>query len=165
MASRVPDHRPRELRRRVVLPARLRVDSSWCDACILNISSRGLMIQVSRGAPSADVVELRRGAHIILARVVWRDGSRAGLQSDDRLPVEEILSLSQAATLQLTAGDKPLERRSAPRRAHETSRLRSRFAEFASVGVIAASLALTLFGIVQQALAAPMNAIRAALGG
>ena len=165
MASRVPDHRPRELRRRVVLPARLRVDSSWCDACILNISSRGLMIQVSRGAPSADVVELRRGAHIILARVVWRDGSRAGLQSDDRLPVEEILSLSQAATLQLTAGDKPVERRSAPRRAHETSRLRARFAEFASVGVIAASLALTLFGIVQQALATPMNAIRAALGG
>jgi hypothetical protein len=165
MASRVPDHRPRELRRRVVLPARLRVDSSWCDACILNISSRGLMIQVSRGAPSADVVELRRGAHIILARVVWRDGSRAGLQSDDRLPVEEILSLSQAATLQLTAGDKPVERRGAPRRAHETSRQRARFAEFASVGVIAASLALTLFGIVQQALATPMNAIRAALGG
>jgi hypothetical protein len=165
MAARVRDHRPRELRRRVVLPARMRVDSSWCDACILNISSRGLMIQVSRGAPRANTVELRRGAHIIVARVVWRDGSRAGLQADDRLPVEEILSLSQAPALQLTAGSNLVERRRTPRRTHDANRLRARFAEFASVGVIAASLAITLFGIVQQALATPMNAIHAALGG
>lgn len=143
----------------------MRVDSSWCDACILNISSRGLMIHVSRGVPRTETVELRRGAHVILARVVWRDGSRAGLQAEQRLPVEEILSLSQAATLQLTAGNKFVERRSTPRRAHETSRQRARLVEFASVGVFAASLALTLFGIVQQALATPMNAIRAALGG
>src|SRR4029078_12325215 len=105
MASRILAQRPRELRRRVVLPARMRMDSSWCDACILNISSRGLMIHVARGAPSGDTVELRRGDHVIVARVVWRDGSRAGLHSDDRLPVEQILSLSQAPALQLTAAD------------------------------------------------------------
>jgi len=164
MATRVPDHRPRELRRRVVLPARMHADSSWCDACILNISSRGMMIHVGRGAPRADTIELRRGAHVILARVVWRDGSRAGLHCEDRLPVEEILSLGQASALQLTAAPGLTERRGL-RRQHDRSRSQGRIAEFASVGVIAASLALTLLGIVEQALAAPMDAIRAALGG
>jgi hypothetical protein len=165
MATRVPDQRPRELRRRVVLPARMRADSGWCDARILNISSRGMMIDVGRGAPRADTIELRRGTHVILARVVWRDGSRAGLHCEDRLPVEEILSLSQAPALQLTAAPGFTERRTQPRRQHDQSRSQGRIAEFASVGVIAASLALTLFGIVEQALAAPMDAIRAALGG
>lgn len=166
MASRIPDQRPRELRRRVVLPARMRVDSSWCDACILNISSRGLMIQVGRGAPHSDNVELRRGDHIIHARVVWRDGSRAGLQSDDRLPVEEILSLSQASTLQLTAsGGGLVERRKQPRHEHERSRIRSRLFEFAGVAAIAGTFAIGIFGIVERALAQPMAVIEAALGG
>ena len=165
MASRLSE-RPRELRRRVVLPARVRVHSSWCDACILNISSRGLMIQVSRGAPSADTVELRRGEHVIVARVVWRNGSRAGLRSDDRLPVEEILSQSQAPALQLTAPDGRLvERRRQHRRDHERSRQHGRLFEFASIGVIGCGLGLTLFNMIEQAFAKPMGAIRAALGG
>ena len=147
------------------MPARLRHGSSWSDACILNISSRGLMIHTGRPVAQGTEVEICRGDHVIVARVVWRDGSRAGLQADDRLPVEEILSLSQAPALQLTAGSNLVERRRTPRRTHDANRLRARFAEFASVGVIAASLAITLFGIVQQALATPMNAIRAALGG
>ena len=165
MASRVPSQRPRELRRRVVLPARMRMDSSWCDACILNISSRGLMIHVGRGAPQADLVELRRGHHVIVARVVWRDGSRAGLHSDDRLPVDEILSLSQAPALQLTAAGAFVERRQQPRRDHERSRWRGRLFEFASVAFVGASLAGAVFTMVEQALAKPMDAIRAALGG
>ena len=144
----------------------MRVDSSWCDACILNISSRGLMIQVGRGAPSADTVELRRGQHVIVARVVWRDGSRAGLRSDDRLPVEDILSLSQAPALQRTAPDGGLvERRRQHRRDHERSRQRGRLFEFVSVAVIGCGLAVTLFSMVEEAFAKPMGAIRAALGG
>jgi hypothetical protein len=143
----------------------MRMDSSWCDACILNISSRGLMIHVSRGAPDGETVELRRGHHVIVARIVWRDGSRAGLQSDDRLPVEEILTLSQAPALQLTAAGAFVERRNQPRAAHEHSRWRGRWFEFASVALIGCSLAATLFTVVQEALVRPMDAVRAALGG
>jgi len=141
------------------------MDSSWCDACILNISSRGLMIHVSRGAPNGDMVELRRGHHVIVARVVWRDGSRAGLHSDDRVPVEEILSLSQAPALQLTAAGAFVERRNQPRRDHERSRWRGRWLEFASVTAVGASLVATVFSIVESVLAKPMDAVRAALGG
>ena len=84
--------RPREVRRRVVLPARLLTGVQWSDTCILNISSRGLMIHSGRVAPKGSVVELHRGDHVIVARVVWRDGARVGLQSTDRVPVEEIMS-------------------------------------------------------------------------
>jgi hypothetical protein len=143
----------------------MRTDSTWLDACILNISSRGVMIHVSRGAPDGDTVELRRGHHVIIGRVVWRDGSRAGLHSDERLPVDEILSLSQAPAFQLTAGLGCIERRQQSRREHEESRLRGRWLEFASAGVVGASIAAALFSIVSSVLAGPLQAVRIALGG
>ena len=81
-------HRPRELRRSVVLPARMRLGSAWSDACILNISSHGMMIQASRGVPQGITIELQRGEYVVLAHVVWRYGARAGLQVEERLAVE-----------------------------------------------------------------------------
>src|SRR5262245_7417073 len=108
-------HRSRELRRRVVLPARLRTGANWSDTCILNISSRGLMIHSARAVPNGSLVELRRGVHVILARVVWKDGGRIGLRSSDRLPIEEILSLSLVKARQLLAvGGVGSERRREP---------------------------------------------------
>ena len=158
--------KPRELRRRVILPARLRLGAHWSDACILNISSRGLMIQASRAAPEGSVIELWKGDYVIVARVVWRKGVRAGLRSEDRVPVEEIMSLAQSPGLQLTAttGRPPYERRKRAR-THEDSRIRARMMEFASVAVIAAFLATAAFAMVEQAFARPLAMISAALGG
>jgi hypothetical protein len=146
-----------------MIPARLRNGAQWTDACILNISSRGLLVHSPRGVPQGSTVELRRGEHVILAQVVWRDGLRIGLQAEDRLPMDEIISLDRAATLQLTAGQ--VERRTQRRGPALDSRLRGRAMEFISVGVIAASLAVTIWSMVEQALARPMAAVTAALGG
>jgi PilZ domain len=160
------NHRPRELRRRVMLPARLRAGAHWADACILNISSRGLLIHSSRPAQQGSIVKLRRGDHEIVARVVWRDGSRVGLRSEERMPVEEILSLDQAQALRLTAGDGPVaERRRWPRAPERDARLRGRALEFAAVGMIAASLAFCAFAMAKQALTRPLATVAAALGG
>lgn len=156
---------PRELRRRVMIPARLRNGAQWTDACILNISSRGLLVHSPRGVPQGSTVELRRGEHVIVAQVVWRDGLRIGLQAEDRLPMDEIISLDRAATLQLTAGVAQGERRKQRRSPAMEARLRGRAMEFISVGVIAASLAVTIWSMVEQALARPMAAVAAALGG
>ena len=155
---------PRELRRRVILPARLRMGAHWSDACILNISSRGLMIQASRAAPEGSFIELWKGDYVIVARVVWRKGVRAGLRSEDRVPVEEIMSLAQSPGLQLTAatGRPPYERRRHPR-SHEDNRLRGRMIEFASVVLIATIFAGFAFTMVEQALANPFAAVRSAL--
>ena len=158
--------RPRELRRRVVLPARLKAGVQWSDVCILNISTRGLMIQSGRAGPTGSTVEIRRGDHVIIGRVVWREGPRAGVRCDERVPVEEIMSLGQSSALRLVASDgSAVERRKQPRRAEADARLRGRAIEFIGIGAIAVSLALGIWSTAQEALARPMARVEAALGG
>ncbi|HVM22512.1 MAG TPA: PilZ domain-containing protein [Sphingomicrobium sp.] len=159
----IPAHRPRELRRRVVLPARLNTGAHWSDTCILNISSRGLLIHSARPAEAGSRVELRRGDHVIRARVVWRDGGRIGLHAEERIPVEDILTLGQSAGLQLTAAARHgVERRRRPRSAEE-SRQKGRVMEFAGILLIAVSLALSVTAMVQEVLARPLASAASAL--
>ena len=116
------NQRPRELRRRVMLRARMRAPSGWSDACILNVSSRGLMINAPAAwATQGSTIELWHGEHVIVGTIVWRKGTRAGLQSDECIPVDAILADGQSAALQLTAASWPeVERRKTPR-THETA--------------------------------------------
>ena len=162
---RKPGKQARELRRRVVLPARLRTDTQWSDTCILNISSRGLMIHSGRPLSHGNAVELRRGEHVIVARVVWRDGARVGLHSDERLPVEEILSFGTAQTLRLVAADGALiERRRQPRPAADDARLRGRALQFIGILAIAVSLAISIWVMAERAFARPLGLVENALG-
>jgi hypothetical protein len=160
------DERPRELRRRVMITARLRTGAEWSDACILNISSRGLMIQSGRTAPEGASVELRRGEHVIVARVMWRDGSRAGLRCDERLPVEEIMSQTGASALRLVASEGAIvERRRLPRNLADRARLSGRLIEFGGVGLFVLCAALCLWAAAQQTLERPLERAEAALAG
>lgn len=119
------------------------------------------MIHTSRQIPRGTEVEICRGDHVIVACVVWRDGARAGLQSRERVPVEEIMTLGQSTALQVTAvhGERRKKVRSEDR-----SRLRGRALEFAGVLVVGLSLAGCAVSMVHDALAMPMEAIAAALG-
>src|SRR5438270_13686625 len=100
--------RPRELRRRVAVPARVRTGEQWADACILNISSRGMLIQSARPLVEGSFVEVSRGDQSIVARVIWSEAGRTGLRSEERLAVEDILSLEQSRALQLIASNRSL---------------------------------------------------------
>jgi len=160
------NHKPRELRRRVMLRARMRANLAWSDACILNVSSRGLMINAAtRGSLQGNVVELWHGEHVIVATVVWQKGTRAGLQSESAVPVDDVLALSHAPALQLTAAEWPqVERRKKPRNPDQ-SRSIARAIEFAGIVVIAASLAAGAFTLVNEAFARPLSHVEAALAG
>lgn len=112
------------------------------------------------------MVELRRGDHVIVARIVWREGARAGLQVEEKLPVEEIMSASQSKSLQLVATNGAMvDRRKGPRAHAVDARLRGRALEFIGVGAIAVTLALGIWTMAQQALAAPLAKVEAALAG
>lgn len=158
-------HRPRELRRRVVLPARMLLGSAWSDACILNISSRGMLIQASRGMPQGSAVELRRGDYVVLAHVVWRHGARAGLQVDERLQIEDILTLGQVPGVQLTAAGSLLHPRRKLLPTQDTSRLRARAFEFAGIAFIAVTLSAAALAMAQEAFARPLAMVELVLGG
>jgi hypothetical protein len=158
--------RPRELRRRVVVPARVRAGAQWSDACILNISSRGLLIHSLWPAPKGSTVQVVRGDHLIVARVMWSEAGRSGLQSDERLPVDEILSLKEARPLQLIASNGAIrDRRKQFRGVARDARLRGRAIEFLAVGAIAVALSVSVWGMAEHALAAPLARATAALGG
>lgn len=143
--------KPRELRRRVMLHTRMRANLMWCDACILNVSTRGLMINAScRASLQGNVIELWRGEHVIVATVVWQKGTHAGLQSEDLISVDDLLALSHVSALEPTAGEWPwIERRKKPRSVVQ-KRSRGRAVEFAGV-VTAASLAACGFALVEEA--------------
>lgn len=160
LRNRSSVHKPRELRRRVLVPARLRHGASWSDACILNISSRGLMIHTGRQLSEGAEVEIRRADHVIVARVVWRDGGRAGLRAEERIAVEELVTLGQLPALQLT--QRTGERRKHPRPGDQ-SRHRGRMLEFAGTVIIAASLALAGVTMMGAAFARPLTLVAAAL--
>jgi len=143
----------------------MRTDSGWSDACILNISSRGLMIRSRRPAARGSLIELRHGDHAIVGRVVWSDGAHTGLQAEERVPVEQILSLGQASSLQLTAlNGRTVERRKRPR-SHEDNRVRGRLFEFSAVAILAAIVAGFAFDLIHDVLARPLQQVQTALGG
>ena len=146
-----------------MLPARMRTAVGWSDARILNVSSRGLMVHASLSALECGVVELWHGNHAISARVVWREGTKAGLQAEERISVDEILSLGGSASLPLSSEPyRGVERRKRPRTS-DYSRIQARAVEFASIAIIAATLAIGFFFWVGEAFAEPLTAVTIAL--
>ena len=159
----------REPRRKVMLKARMRLGAAWRDACILDMSTRGLMIQTQDPPPGGSYLELRRGRHVIVARVMWTRDRRAGLRAQDPLPTEAIIAEpDHSAGPPIVAG---VERRAEPAArivrgtAHEESRWRSRAWEFASLALLGGLLATIAFDAVASALERPMVAVEGALEG
>ena len=158
-------NRPRELRRAVVLQARLRTGIRWSDTCILNVSSRGLMIHSGHTGPKGSLVEICRGEHVIVARVAWRDGSRAGLRSEERVPIEEIVLLGPCRPARLTADGKSfVERRRHARQGRGQSSLQPRWIEFVAAGIIGTSFAIGMWSMAERAFARPMAMVTGAFG-
>ena len=142
----------------------MRAGLVWSDTCILNISTRGLLIQSGGALSRSDTVELWRGEHVIVARVVWRQGSRVGLKAEDLLPVEDIMTSSQEQALRLTSGRALVVERRKRSRTHDDSRARARAMEFAGIAMIASILAAGAFAMVEDALGRPLALVVSALG-
>jgi hypothetical protein len=148
-----------------MLRARMRSMSGWSDACILNVSSRGLMINAPSACAAKDsTIELWHGEHVIVATVVWRKGSRAGLHAEARVPVDDLLALSRSPSLQVTAGQWPQVDRRKTARTQDESRYRGRAIEFVAAVIIAISLAVGAFQLVEQSFARPLSTVQQALG-
>jgi hypothetical protein len=152
----------REDRLRVMLPARMRSAAGWGDACILNISSRGLLVYSNAAAKPGAFVEIRRGRQLIVARVVWRQNRRIGLCSPDRVHVQDIIS-DEALAAAVQASGPSLERRAVPRA--EGNRDRARGIEFVWTVLIATAIAGWAAIYVHQVLAGTMSTVRTALAG
>lgn len=146
-----------------MVPVRLRAGSSWMDACVLNVSSRGLLVRSPKPAERGSYVELRRDDQVIVARVVWRCGSRMGMRAQDKVPVEALVT-ARSKQSGLAIGEcRPVTERRRKRRAHDRSRQSGRTMEFVSVGLIGATLCAAAFGMVAEGFARPLATVGAAL--
>jgi hypothetical protein len=158
----------REPRRKVFVKARMRVARNWGDALILNISSRGLLIQTCQPPRRGTYFELRRGRHVIVARAVWVSEDRFGAETQDQVAIEAVLNEPDGSVASASPAAALPDRRSVPRRSrtgsrHEDSRLAGRLLEFACCIVIVAGAASMAFVAVEDALASPMRSVTAAL--
>jgi len=153
----------REKRQRTVLPARLRDGQRWSEACILNISSHGLLIHSDcRLDPGSNIV-VRRGQQTVIARVVWRSNRRIGLSSVHPISIEALASND--------GPDAPLPTIPAPekggrqtvRRAAHRSRARARAMEFLALVIAGMLFAGAVGACALSTLGRPLQAVQATL--
>ena len=156
--------KPREERQKVMIKARMRSGASWHDVCILNLSVHGLGIQSAEAPSRGSYVEICRGTHSIIARVAWSKGHRAGLRAQDAIFIRALINDNAAPGPRIERGIAVERRRARRQRKQDHSRLAGRAMEFACLVLFAGALAMTAFGAVEQALAAPLSKISSALG-
>jgi len=145
----------------------MRVGPAWNDVCILDISSRGLALQTADPPPRGSYLEVRRGRHVIVARVVWSGQQRVGVLSQDPLAIDAIIGEADGGKVRAAAdGAEPVERRRTartPERAHERSRHRARMIQHVVLALFGAGAALFAFEAVHSALATSLDKVEVAL--
>jgi hypothetical protein len=160
----------------VFVKARIRVGGSWGDVCVRDISSRGLLLQAANVPPRGSYIEVRRGRHSVVARVVWASDERFGVLAQDRISIDGFVGEPDLSTIDFNTASRAqpgFERRAAPRGSEvqrlEQKLLRSRrissvlqFMTLAGLGAIAATAA---FDIVGSTLSMPLAAMNASLQG
>lgn len=151
-----------------MITARMRTGARWGDVSILDISSRGMLIHASSAPPRGAYLEVRRGSHAIVARVVWTRDQRFGVLTQDRLSIEAIIrEPDRSAPEQRRQAEcrPPVERRTQRRTAdrHERSRHVGRAVEFACLALAGGSAALIGFAAIEEALRRPLTKVTAAL--
>jgi hypothetical protein len=85
-------HREREARTKVLVPCRMQADGNWADACIHNISSRGMMVAVDEPPRPGSYVDIRRGKLVVIGRVMWRRDRFFGVRTQDRISVDAVVN-------------------------------------------------------------------------
>ena len=157
----------REPRRTVLIDARLRHERGWADARILNLSARGLMVRSEHAPVRGSYVEICRGAHRIVARVVWARGGRFGARSQDAIAVDALSSGSDPALpspANLNNDRRAARRVPQPAERSEQSRRWSRRLEFVAVAAFGCFAAFLVFDAVRDTLSGPLHLIEAQLG-
>ncbi len=158
--------KPREPRHKVLVRARMKAGPEWHDTCILNISSRGMMMQAADPPVRGSYLEIRRGALVIVAKVMWTRGHRLGVRTQDVLPIDTIVS--DVAVPLVGEGVRVGERRINARptlSAAARSRHQGRMIEYGFVITLAVAAAGFAASEVHALLASPVQDVTAALDG
>lgn len=158
----------KEDRVKVLLRVRMRAGGLPTDACIRDISSRGLLVQTAAPPSRGTTIELNGPFRPIVARVVWTSDGRFGVRTQDIIDVSALLS----GKLDRRQGG---ERRSVPRSAPDRradalngasiSHRLGGWMQFIAVAVIGGGIGIGLAKIAYETMSTPSIAIQRAFDG
>lgn len=159
--------KPREHRHRVLIRAKLRAGGLPVDACIRDISSKGMMIHSEAPPARGTYVEVVTGTHTIVGRVVWGADSRFGINTRDKLHIEMIIGERRAGR---PAGEPPpaaaSHRPRSPKResvAHATAHAKA--FEFFGLVVFAVAIIYAFASATYETLSRPLENISSQMRG
>lgn len=166
-----PGYKNREARRQVLIPCRIKSVRGWGDACIHNISSRGMMIACDDPVAAGEYLDLRRGSQVVVGRVVWRRDRFAGVRTQDVISAEAMINEPRLEAR--PTGTRRREERRPSRqnmaieidaaRRMERSRSLSQAMQFGALGIFGLVAAVTIATQVGHVLAAPTAKLTQAL--
>jgi hypothetical protein len=153
-----------------MIAARMRHGEAWSDASILNISSRGLMLHAPMAPSRGTYIEVRRGQHVVIARVVWSNDNRFGVAAQDRVAIDAFIANHPPRTVAANDGNGPAERRSQPRPErlewrHARSREKGCLMEFAFIAGAGLLVAAFAHEAIARTLSDPLQRITGRLAG
>lgn len=144
------EYRKRELRRQVLIPCRMKSARGWGDACIHNVSSRGLMIAGDDPLVAGEYIDIRRGRQVVIGRVIWHRGRFSGIRTQDVISADALVNEPrlEGKPLSSTSSD---DRRDARNRLVSEIDAARRMERSRSVSSALQFGALCLFGLVAAA--------------
>lgn len=154
--------KPREDRRPVSVPARLRSETGWSDVTIGNVSSRGMMLRCVAPPPQRAYIEVRHQGVCIVGQIVWISGARCGVRTQDMVDVAGLLSQGGRRSPQPVndrrAASRPVEarRQRSPEEGAEASRRFARLFDFAVVAAAVTGAAVVAAGLMFDIFRAPL---------
>lgn len=153
-----------------MIAVRLHDGRGWYDANVLDISARGLLLQASAPPARGAYIEVRRGTHVIVGRVVWTKADRFGVRAQDRAEIDALIANSSTAR-HVTKGSPgiPFERRTQPRPdhlqwRHARNQETGRALQFAFIVGFSFALAACAYTAVADTLSRPLTEIGLELG-
>lgn len=146
-------------------------NGGWLDACIHNVSSRGMLVASDGDVKPGDYLDIRRGTLVIIGRVVWAKDRYFGVRTQDRISVDALVGEPRRTT-RPPAGEQP-ERRGTTRYASEAqaahraerSRQLSSVMQYGLLVCAAVVAAVAAGSHVYGLLDSSMASVGAALGG
>lgn len=138
----------------MLIPSRMRLESSWHDIVIHNVSSRGLMAGGDTPPAVGSYVEIRRGTIVIVGRVQWNKGRFFGMRAQDRLSVKALIDEPRLAGRPVRGEAKPESDRRAERRLAHEAQMARRVERSRSFASLFQFLVLVLVGVTLAGIAA-----------
>lgn len=155
-----------------MVPCRMNVEGTWSDACIHNVSFRGMMLSANRPPRTGSYVDIRRGTVVIIGRVIWVKERQFGVSTQDAVSAAALTD-EPVLRQRPQSSQAPRDRRMMSRdqteqaitaRAERSRQFASRFQFMVFViggGIVATFAAIQVYHII----AAPLREVATTLDG